>query len=75
MTTTTTDRQMASAVVAVAKASADFPAITELWETEAERFEYARNCIAEAIRYDNVSPEYITQNPVKVIKRDLEFAG
>ena len=74
MITTTTDQTLAKAVVAVAKAAADFSEITELWETEDERFEYARYCIDEAMRYDQVTPEYIAENPVTIIKRDLEFA-
>ena len=72
--TTADERSIAAAVVAVAKAAVNYDQVTELWTSEDERFEYARNCIREAINFDRVTPEFIAQNPDQVIERDLEFA-
>lgn len=72
--TTTTEQTKAAAVVAIAKAAANYPQITELWQTEDERYEYARNCVAEAIEFDKLTHQQIIDDADAVIKRDLDFA-
>ena len=72
--TTTNPQVEAAAVVAVAKAAANYPRITELWETESQRFHYARQAIADAIKFDNVTHQQILDDVDAVIKRDLDFS-
>ena len=69
--TKTEQRAVATAVVTIAKEAAGYDAITELWSTEDERFEYARNCVSDAMTYDKLTPEFITANAKQVIQSDI----
>ena len=72
--TNNTEQTKAAAVVAIAKASANYQLVTEVFQTEDERYEYARNCVAEAVKFDGLSYQQIIDDVDAVIKRDLEFA-
>ena len=70
----TSNKEVAAAIVAVAEASASYEQVTELWSTEDQRYDYARNCVAEAMHFDELTAKYIKKNAPKVIERDLEYA-